>query len=131
LFSRSYRDPHEEGELDDMSEIVPYPDDADGDALRSVAESGADMSRPMKIEFTISAPSHETAVAIAEMVSVHGYVPEIYVDEQDYRVSLYCARVMMATYSGVVDAQAQLNRLCRPYAAECDGWITTGNRQDQ
>lgn len=30
------------------------PDDADGDALRTVADAGADMSRPMVIEFSVA-----------------------------------------------------------------------------
>jgi len=108
---------------------VEYPDDADGDTLRSVAENGADMNLPMLIEFTIAVPTEEAARSLAERVALMGYSPSIFVDD-DGDVSIYCGRTMVATYEGVVEAQAELNQLCEPYGAECDGWITAGNKQD-
>jgi hypothetical protein len=45
-------------------------------------------------------------------------------------VSIYCAKNMLATHEGVVAAQSELNELCAPFAAECDGWTTAGNLQD-
>lgn len=106
-----------------------YPNDDDGESLRAVAEHGADMSMPMVIEFTIAVPSVECARSLAERISALGYAPALYVDEEDGSVSLYCGRSMLATYEGVVAAQEQLNTLCEPVGANCDGWITAGNRQ--
>ena len=108
-----------------------YPDDADGDALRAVEESGANMLRPMSVEFSISAPDIESARSIAEIVSEHGFSPDIYIDDEDHSVSVYCARAMLATYSCVVSAQNELNGLCEPFGGECDGWITAGNMQGE
>ena len=42
-----------------------YPGDADGDALRRVAATGANMSRPMEIEFFVAIPDREAGEAIA------------------------------------------------------------------
>jgi hypothetical protein len=81
------------------------------------------------IEFTIAAPTEAVARRIIELVASKGYSPRIFVDD-DGDVSIYCGRVMVATYEGVVEAQAELNQLCLPYSAECDGWITAGNKQD-
>ena len=106
-----------------------YPDDADGDALRRVEEDGADMSQPMKIEFSIDVSSEEKARSLAERIAAIGYAPSIFVDEESGSVSIYCAKSMLATYEGLVAAQFELNKLCAPFAAECDGWITAGNRQ--
>jgi hypothetical protein len=110
-----------------MGEV--YPDDDDGDALRLVASGGADMSRPMTIEFTIAIPSIDSARPLAERIAAMGYVPHLFVDDEDGSVSLYCARSMLATYEGVVAAQSELNVLCEPVGANCDGWITS--RADQ
>jgi len=106
-----------------------YPDDADGDALRKVAESGADMSRPMVIDFSIDAPEVQTARRIAERVSEHGYDPSMHVSEEDGAVSVYCAKTMLATYEGVIAEQARLNELCESLGGTCDGWGTFGNTQ--
>jgi hypothetical protein len=64
------------------------------------------------------------------MIIINPYSPELYVDDEDGSVSLYCGRTMTATYEGVVAAQAELNTLCESVGANCDGWITAGNRQD-
>lgn len=109
---------------------IAYPDDADGDALRRVASHGADMSRPMRIEFTIAVPTVECARSLAERIATIGFSPDLYVDEETGSVSLYCARSMLATYEGVIEAQVELNKLCEPVGANCDGWMTAGNRQD-
>jgi hypothetical protein len=106
-----------------------YPDDDDGDALRRVEENGADMSVPMKIEFSIDVPSEKRAHSLAERISSLGYAPHIFIDDESGSVSIYCAKTMLATHEGVVAAQSQLNELCVPFDAECDGWITAGNRQ--
>jgi hypothetical protein len=109
---------------------IAYPDDADGDALRLVAANGADMSKPMTIEFTVAVPTVECARSLAERISTLGFSPHLYIDDEDGSVSLYCARSMLASYEGVVAAQMELSKLCEPVGAECDGWITPGNRQD-
>ena len=106
-----------------------YPDDDDGEVLRRVAALGADMSQPMVIEYTIYAPDVPSARALAERIAVMGYAPKLYVDDESGSVSLYCARSMVATYEAVIACQEELNALCQPVGAECDGWLTAGNRQ--
>jgi hypothetical protein len=105
-----------------------YPDDDDGDALRRVAERGADMSRPMKIEFSIDVPDVERARSLAEGIAAQGYIPDIVIDDESGSVSIYCAKTMIATHESVRAAQSELNKLCVPFAAECDGWSTAGIR---
>ena len=107
-----------------------YPDDDDGDALRMVAEEGADMTAPMLIEFTIAAPSDSAARSIAELASSRGYAPQISADSEAGGFSIYCGRTMIPTYDAIVEAQFDLNRICKPYGGTCDGWITAGNKQD-
>jgi Regulator of ribonuclease activity B len=104
-----------------------YPDDDDGDALRQVRAAGADMSLPMTIEYSIAAPSLANARQLCKLIAPCGYDPQIYVDDEDQSVSIYCGRRMLATYDGVVSCQTELNRLCEPYGAQCNGWGTMGN----
>ncbi len=88
------------------------------------------MSQPMEIEFSIDVSDIERARSLAERIAALGYTPSIFVDDETGSVSIYCAKTMLATHEGVIAAQSELNRLCEPFAAVCDGWITAGNRQD-
>src|SRR5579863_4275004 len=58
-----------------------YPNDADGDALRNAEESGADMSLPMVIDFSVDVPDEHTARRVAEIVEAYGFDPSIYEDD--------------------------------------------------
>ena len=89
------------------------------------------MSQPMKIEFSINVPDVVRARPLAERIAALGYIPDIFVDDETGSVSIYCAKTMLATHEGVVAAQSELNEICVPFAAGCDGWITAGNRQDR
>ena len=113
--------------LDDMSSS--YPNDADGDALRKVAESGADMSRPMVIDFSVEVPDERTARRVAEVVATHGFDPSISEDDDSDSWSVYCSKSILATYEGVVAVQIELNELLSPHGGICDGWGTFGNTQ--
>lgn len=113
--------------IDEMSS--PYPSDADGDALRNVAESGADMSRPMVIDFSVEVPDERTARRVAEVVAAHGFDPSISEDDDSGSWSVSCSKSMLATYEGVVAVQVELNELLSPHGGICDGWGSFGNSQ--
>jgi hypothetical protein len=104
-----------------------YPNDADGDALRSVASSGSDMSSPMVIDFSIHVPDEATGQRIAALVEPLGFDPSIYHDPDNGSWSLNCSKSMLATYEGVVTAQKQLSEVVQPHGARCAGWGSFGN----
>jgi len=106
-----------------------YPSDSDGDALRNAAESGADMSRPMVIDFSVEVRDESTARRVAELVEANGYDPSISEDDGGRSWSVHCSKSMLATYEGVVTVQAELNELVKPHGASCNGWGTFGNNQ--
>jgi len=106
---------------------MDFPNDADGDSLRRVVESGSDLSQPMSIDFTIEAPDEHAARRIAELVSAKGFDPSICDNEGRSSWSVYCSKFMLATYDGVVAAQAQLSEMARLHGGRCDGWSTFGN----
>jgi regulator of RNase E activity RraB len=106
---------------------MDYPPDSDGDSLRRVAEDGSDMSLPMSIDFTVMAPDEKAARAIAELALAQGFDPSIGDNGGKSAWSVYCTRWMLATYDGVVAAQAQLRDIAQPFGGHCDGWGTFGN----
>jgi Regulator of ribonuclease activity B len=79
--------------------MIYYPDDDDGDALRRVAEHGADMSQPMRIEFSINVSDVERAHTLAKRIAAEGYIPNIFVDDESGSVSIYWAKTSAAPSS--------------------------------
>jgi hypothetical protein len=104
-----------------------YPDDADGEALRGVANSGSNMSSPMVIDFSIRVPDEATARRVAVLVEPLGFDPSIYQDPDNGSWSLNCSKSMLATYEGVVAAQTQLKAVAGPHGGTCQGWGSFGN----
>ncbi|HTC14899.1 MAG TPA: ribonuclease E inhibitor RraB [Steroidobacteraceae bacterium] len=104
-----------------------YPNDTDGDALRKVVEAGADMSRPMVIDYSVRVADEHSARRVAQVVEAKGFDPSISQDDGRDSWSVYCSKSMLATYDGVVSVQAELNALLKPYGGHCDGWASFGN----
>jgi hypothetical protein len=104
-----------------------YPDDADGLALRAVAGSGSDLSRPMVIDFSIRVADEASGQRIAALVEALGFDPSIHHDPDRDAWSIYASKSMLATYAGVLAARTQLNQLVQPHGATCDGWASFGN----
>ena len=104
-----------------------FPGNADGDALKRLAESGADMTSPMVIGFTIAAPDEPSAKAIALKASETGYETSVEQDSESGEWTCYCSRSMFATYTGVINCQLALDKIAVAYGGFVDGWRTFGN----
>jgi regulator of RNase E activity RraB len=110
--------------------VTDYPDDSDGDALRRVAASGGDMSKPMDIDFQIAVSDEATAKRVADKAAELGYRTSIYVID-DYERSGYpwtceCTTAMIPTYTSLIAAQTELDAIANPLGACVDGWGTYG-----
>ena len=103
-----------------------YPRDADGDALRNVAASGSDMSRPMLIDFAIDTGSKSIAQACLAAIEEAGFEASLYQDD-DQRWSVYVPIRMIADYDGIVRTQKGLGELVAEHGGTPDGWGTFGN----
>ena len=62
---------------------MDYPDDATGEALRGIAADGSDMTKPMSIDFSVSAPNEQAARAIAAAATARGYTVDVSPDEDE------------------------------------------------
>jgi hypothetical protein len=70
-----------------MSDI--FPADSDSDALRRVAEAGADMSRSMVIEFSVDVPDRPVGHGAAELVAPLGFDANASFDEDHKPTACY------------------------------------------
>ena len=105
-----------------------FPSDANGDALRRVA-SDSDMSRPMDIDFMVAVPDEEAGRAVAYAAQARGFSTSVKQDQESGNWTCYCTKSMLATYDGVLEAQAELDRIAEPHRGYSDGWGTFGNSQ--
>ena len=104
-----------------------FPDNADGDALKRLAESGADMTSPMVIGFMVAVPDEPTGKAIALKASETGYEASLDHDSESGEWTCYCSRSMFATYTKVINCQLELDKIAVAYGGFVDGWRTFGN----
>jgi hypothetical protein len=104
-----------------------FPDDDDGDALRLLAESGSDLSQEMEIDFAVDIPNQQAGEAFAAALAGMDFEIDIDFDEEDNCWTCYCSRVMVPTYEAIVEVQATLERIGRPFGATPDGWGSFGN----
>src|SRR5690242_4067104 len=104
------------------------PNDADGAALRRLAEDGSDMSKPMFINFHVAVPDEAAAKGLAEVAYKLGYRVSIYDSpERSLPWTCECSTRMLATYEGVLAVQDELAELSKRFGGHPDGWGTFGN----
>lgn len=110
------------------SAAVDFPDDADGKALRQVAER-ADLGRPLDVDFCIRVPDEAAAEALATAVAAQGYLADARPDDDDdSRWCCYCTRQsILLTYEWLQATQAGLLALSAPFGGRVAGWGTFGN----
>lgn len=104
-----------------------FPDNADGDALRRLAESGADLTRPMTIDFEVAIPDESTGRAIALKATEIGYKTSVDQDSESNEWTCYCSKAMFARYEDIINCQLELDKIAVAYGGFADGWGTLGN----
>src|SRR6516225_6211293 len=103
-----------------------FPNDADGDALRRVANMGSDLSKPMFINFQVAVPDEASAEALAAVARKLGYRvtvydslesdgPECDSPECDLPWTCECSTRMLATYEGVIAIQKELAEISEQF----------------
>ena len=104
-----------------------FPENADGDALRRLAESGVEMTSPMVIDFAVAIPDEPTGKAIALKAIEIGYKASVDQDSESSEWICYCSKSMFATYTGIINCQLELDKIAVAYGGFVDGWRTFGN----
>ena len=106
-----------------------YPSDDDGDALRRLKGLGADLSKPMEIDFNIAVPNLEAGKIVADAASAIGFSVSLYQDAEDHSWTCDCTRNMVPDYFELLDVLQSLNDISQPHGGYCDGWGSYGNGQ--
>ncbi len=99
-----------------------WPNDADGDVLRRLQESGFDLSKATLIDFNVDfqiwpPPTEAVALLSREYPSLKLYPPD---DNGDgyLQFQVYA----LASYELVMNVQSHVTELMAPFKGECDSW---------
>lgn len=104
-----------------------FPQDSDGDALRSLISTGSDLSQEMDIDFAVKVPNQETGVAFARVIEPLGFRTSVSKYEATNEWTCNCSRIMIPSYDAIIQIQKMLEEAGRPYKCTPDGWGTFGN----
>jgi regulator of RNase E activity RraB len=111
-----------------MSKSMPFPDDEDGDVLRSLQSKGVDLSKARNIDFYCYVPDRATAHKIVEEMNEMGFDSRLFEDEEvgpsDEWLSVYGGIRMVPDYDDLIRTQIELNQVLARYGTHCDGWGT-------
>lgn len=105
-----------------------YPDDADGDVLAAMAESGIDMTEELTIEFIVDAPSEQNAKAIEADAAEAGYPAMAEFEDGDPEEGIDPGWVvsieveMAPEYQSIVELQSKLQVFAEAHGGQVDGW---------
>ena len=126
--------------------MTTFPDDDDGAVLKSLAEAGVDLSKPLELEFHVAVPDEESGKMVAAAVQAGGYKCELVFDEgepEDGEIeadgashedqdmgdeefgpmwTVYVMVEMVPEYQRIVDLQVELEGLSKPHGGGSDGW---------
>ena len=105
------------------NEMFKYPDDADGNALKRIADDGVDMTKPLTIEFQIAAvPDEAIANSVVNDIKKEGYSSKKDHDEADDEWLIICPIEIVPSYDNIVSTQQRLERLISSSNAQLVGW---------
>ncbi len=99
-----------------------FPDDADGDVLKRLDESGFDFSKPTTIDFNVdfdSWPPHPDA--IAKLREFAGSI-QVYEPDGEYNGYILFNIYQVLSYGLVTEIQEKFTTLMADYGGVCESW---------
>jgi Regulator of ribonuclease activity B len=101
-----------------------YPDDANGDALRRMKETGDDLSRPRDIEFTVVFPNENGAKLFANHFSVLGCKTSVEFAKtvQDFPWDVIVVKHMVPSHEEIGAFEDSLQSVADTFGGRNDGW---------
>lgn len=99
-----------------------FPNDADGDALRSLYKDGVNFKKPQPVEFFVAVPNKETGEKFAKVLKSEGFNSFLYQDDETDEWTCSTSKKMLLDYKEIVKIQNQLDALSKPIGGFSDGW---------
>jgi len=99
-----------------------FPNDADGQVLKSFKKEGVDFSQPHDVDFQIACADEESLQATLTVLHHNDFKVEGFYDEEYDEWYCTVQMNMLLEYQPIMDMQEKLDELVKPYDAYSDGW---------
>ncbi|HYK75223.1 MAG TPA: ribonuclease E inhibitor RraB [Pseudoneobacillus sp.] len=101
---------------------MKFPNDADGDALRSLYNEGINFKKPQSVEFFVAVPNKQSGEKLSQVLKNEGF--NCFLDQDDETDEWACcfSKRMLLNHSELVKMQKKLDELSKPHGGYSDGW---------
>lgn len=99
-----------------------YPDDENGNVLRSIAAKGDDLTKPRNIDFAVVFGDAGSAEQFAAHFRGLGYAVSVEERETDRDWDVIVVKHMVPTYEGITDFENLLQSVADSWDGHNDGW---------
>lgn len=101
---------------------MKFPNDADGEALRSLYKDGVDFKKQQSVEFFVAVPDQVKGQKLTQVLKEAGFNCFLEQDDETDEWACCCSRRMLLNYNELVKVQKELNNLSKPHGGFSDGW---------
>jgi hypothetical protein len=101
---------------------MKFPNDADGDALRSLYKEGLDFKKQQSVEFFVAVPDQTTGEKLTQVLKEEGFNCFLDQDDETDEWACCCSKRMLLNYNEIIKIQNNLNNLSKPHGGYSDGW---------
>ncbi len=99
-----------------------WPEGADGDVFRRLAESGFDFSQEWDVDYNVDFPNWPPSDAALELLrSMHGSI-SLYAPDEDGGGYVLFQIIGPVTYESVVSIQRRTSSVMQPFGGICESW---------
>ncbi|CAG9609961.1 DUF3934 family protein [Pseudoneobacillus rhizosphaerae] len=101
---------------------LKFPDDANGQALKSLYKEGIDFKKSHSVEFFIAVPDKKSGEIVSEVLKAEGFNCFLEQDDETDEWSCCTSKNMLLDYDSIVEIQNKLDQLSKPHGGFSDGW---------
>ena len=103
--------------------MADWPDDADGDVMRGLAERGFDFDATCTVDFSVDFARWPPRAEALDLLRDLG---EVVIEDGEDRPYVVLQIASPLSHAFVTATQRQVNRLMAPFGGGCDAWGVLG-----
>jgi hypothetical protein len=101
---------------------LKFPDDANGQALKSLYKDGIDFKKTHSVEFFIAVPDKKAGELLTDILKNEGFHCFLEQDDETDEWSCCTSKNMLLDYNSIIEIQNKLDQLSKPHGGFSDGW---------
>jgi hypothetical protein len=101
---------------------LKFPDDPNGEALKSLYKEGLDFRKSHSVEFFIAVPDKDSGDRLTDILKAEGFNCFLEQDDETDEWSCCTSKNMLLDYDAIVEIQNRLDHLSKPHGGFSDGW---------